>query len=600
MYKEFWTTVVEYGRLRLLAFICVITIFVSVLEALNIGLLIPLLESLSGSEGESTHWISSGVSTVFDALGIPVTLGSILLVLAVIVIVNAGFKYFRYIIGQRVRIDFIVWNRSTNMKKMMNADLEYFHHEKLGVLTDSLTTQAQAPGDSLYHIIEIVSAIGILSMYLLTAVLISPELTGIAAGMMFITFLAMQRYVSQAKTIGSERAIRENELQVSAVESFSGIHLIKSFLVGQLRWLDFNERSEKVADSARGLARNHSEMLVLQELILFALVAAIVYVGVSVFDLGIAVMVALLFTLYRLMPQVSLINNRRHGLAASLAAVQRVKEVIGEAVPPKIVSGDRELNYLTSGIEFDSVNFSYRDGGRVLERTSFVIEKGEMTAIVGTSGAGKSTIINLLLRHYDPVSGQIRIDGVDLKELEIDSWRKHIGLVSQDVFLFNDTVANNITMGRVGYSQEDVVDASKRAYADAFIQQLMNGYDTPIGDRGSNLSGGQRQRIALARAILTKPEILILDEATSSLDSESEQLIQEYITSIKGTCTMVVVAHRMSTIQGSDKIIVLQNGGKVEEGTWESLLVESELFGNYHRLQLGIVDEVATPPSAKG
>ena len=599
MYKDFWNSIVEYGRLRLLAFICGLTIFVSVLEALNIGLLIPLLETLSGSQGGSTHWISSGISDVFGTLGIPVTLGAILVVLAVIVVTNAVLKYIRYIMGQMVRIDFTVWNRSNNMKKLMNADLNYFHNEKLGVLTDSLTTQAQAPGDSLYHVTEIISAVGILLMYIVTAILISPELTGIAVGMMAITFLAMQSYISKAKAIGSARAIRENELQVSAVESLSGIHLIKSFMVGQLRWQDFYERSEKVADSARGLARNHSQMLVLQELILFALVAIIIYLGVSVLDLGIAVMVALLFTLYRLMPQVSLINNRRHGLAASLAAVQRVNEIIGEAVPPKVVSGERQFDSLNSEIEFHSVGFSYNGGGHVLNGTSFAIEQGKMTAIVGTSGAGKSTIINLLLRHYDPVEGQIKIDGVDLKEFDLDSWRKHIGLVNQDVFLFNDTIVNNITMGRSDYSYEEVVDASKKAYADQFIQQLPHGYQTAIGDRGSNLSVGQRQRIALARAILTKPNILILDEATSSLDSESEQLIQEYISSIKGTCTMVVVAHRMSTIRDSDKIVVLQEGGIVEEGNWESLLASSELFANYHRLQFGMLDEaVASSPTS--
>jgi len=597
MYREFWGIVVEYGRLRLLVFIIGITILVSVLEALNIGLLIPLLELLSDPNGESTHWISSGISNIFDSVGIPVTLGSVLIVLAVIVTVNAVFKYIRYIVGQHVRIDFIVWNRSSNMKKFLEADLEYFHRVKLGILTDSLTTQAQAPGDSLHHIIEIVSAVGILLMYLVTALLISPELTGIAVGMMVVTFLAVQWYVFQATTIGTQRAIRENELQVSAVESLSGIHVIKSFMIGQLRWQDFNERSEKIADSARGMARNHSQMLVLQELILFALVACIVYLGVTVLDLGIAVMVALLFTLYRLMPQVSLINNRRHGLAASLAAVQRVKEIIDEGVPPKVVSGERQFDALDSEIGFHSVGFSYNGGAHVLNGTGFAIEKGKMTAIVGMSGAGKTTIINLLLRHYDPVEGQIKIDGVDLKEFDLESWRLHIGLVSQDVFLFNDTVGNNIAMGRSDYSYEEIVDASKRAYADQFIQQLPHGYQTAIGDRGSNLSGGQRQRIALARAILTKPNILILDEATSSLDSESEQLVQEYISSIKGTCTLVVVAHRMSTIRSSDKILVLQEGGTIEEGNWESLLASSESFSNYHRLQFGMLYEAVDSSS---
>jgi ABC-type multidrug transport system fused ATPase/permease subunit len=195
--------------------------------------------------------------------------------------------------------------------------------------------------------------------------------------------------------------------------------------------------------------------------------------------------------------------------------------------------------------------------------------------------------VDLILRFYDPVQGSIEVDGVDLKDLDLTSWRRSIGVVSQDIYLFNETIAYNIGVGRTDANIEQIVEAAKQAYAHDFIQQLADGYETKIGDRGWNLSGGQRQRIALARAILKRPEILILDEATSSLDSESEQLIQDYMKEIRNSCTMIVVAHRTSTIQDADKIVVLLDGVIAEEGDWDTLSAGSGLLANYHRLQIG-------------
>ena len=191
----------------------------------------------------------------------------------------------------------------------------------------------------------------------------------------------------------------------------------------------------------------------------------------------------------------------------------------------------------------------------------------------------------MILRHYDPTSGQIQIDGTDLKDLDLQSWRQSIGVVSQDTFLFNTTVATNIGLGHPSTSMEQIVEAARRAQAHDFIENLPAGYETVVGDRGWNLSGGQRQRLSLARAILGEPQLLILDEATSSLDSESERLIQEYIQQAQGTFTMLVVAHRMSTIQNADKIVVLEDGKIVDQGNWETLMESSDVLANYQRLQ---------------
>jgi subfamily B ATP-binding cassette protein MsbA len=558
---------------------------VALLEGLNVGLLIPLLETLESSETDGSHWISRGIISIFGRLGLSVTLVTVLLILVAVVMLNAILKLAIYILSQRIRIDFVVWHRSNNMQKLLNADLSYFDKSRLGVMTDSLTMQSHHVGDSLHASIEIISNFGVLLAYLSMALLISPILTGICLVTMLFTFFSMQFFIARSRTIGTTQATRENELQVEAVETLSGVHVIKTFLIQRLRWLEFEDKAQMVGETAKARAKNQGAMLFVQELMLLFLVGVIVYVGVSVLDLGIAIMVALLFTMYRLMPRVSNINQQRSALAYGMAGISRVIKNVADSHPPTIISGPIPFPGLRTSISLDAASFYYDESAPVLHDVCFHLLKGEMTAIVGNSGAGKSTIVNLLLRHYDPSKGKILVDGVDLRELDLESWRSAIGLVSQDVFLFNDTVANNISLGRPGLSQTDIVYAAEQAYAHDFIQNLPKGYDTPIGDRGSNLSGGERQRLSLARAILKKPELLILDEATSSLDSLSEQLILDYIKSIKGVSTIIVVAHRLSTVKLADKILVLQDGTIAEEGNVEKLLAEEGVFAEYHRLQ---------------
>jgi ABC-type multidrug transport system fused ATPase/permease subunit len=293
----------------------------------------------------------------------------------------------------------------------------------------------------------------------------------------------------------------------------------------------------------------------------------------------------LLLILYRLAPRISGLNSRRQQLAVSLAALHRARTVLNEAASPSIVTGSSPFSTLSSGIELKNVSFSYDGEASVLQGASFTIHQGSMTAIAGVSGSGKTTIIDLILRLYDPVQGSVLVDGVDLKDLDLASWRQAVSVVSQDVFLFNDTIANNIALGHPEIPRDEITGAAAQAYAHDFIQSFPQGYETMIGDRGWNLSGGQRQRLALARAILRKPQVLVLDEATSALDSESERLVQECINRIRGTCTVVIVAHRMSTIQTADKIAVLENGRIIQEGNWDSLTADSGALTRFQELQ---------------
>jgi subfamily B ATP-binding cassette protein MsbA len=268
-----------------------------------------------------------------------------------------------------------------------------------------------------------------------------------------------------------------------------------------------------------------------------------------------------------------------------LAAARRIFAILD--TEPKITDAPDsvEVSYVREGVEFDSVCFSYDTSDYVLKDINFAVKKGQVVAIVGPSGAGKSTLVDLIPRFYDPTSGRVLVDGVDIRKIKMRSLRGLMGIVTQETILFNDTVRSNIAYGLEEIPSERVVEAAKAANAHDFISTLPEGYDTVIGDRGVRLSGGERQRIAIARAILKDPQILIFDEATSSLDSESEKLVQDAIQRLISQRTNFVIAHRLSTVTRADLILVMENGRIIERGRHEELLAAGNLYRKLYDMQ---------------
>jgi ATP-binding cassette subfamily B protein/subfamily B ATP-binding cassette protein MsbA len=268
----------------------------------------------------------------------------------------------------------------------------------------------------------------------------------------------------------------------------------------------------------------------------------------------------------------------------SLAGARRVAEVLDSKSEIEESPDAYDLSSVEGNVSFEHVSFDYINGEHVLKDISFTAKKGEMIAIVGPTGVGKTTIVSLLERFYDPLSGKITIDGHNLRDITIHSLRNNISLVLQDVFLFNGTIEENIAYGVDNYTREDVVAAAKASYADEFISKMPNGYDTVVGERGVRLSGGQKQRIAIARAVLRNTPILILDEATSSVDTETESNIQEAIEKLMGNRTIIVIAHRLTTVMKADNIIVLEKGSVVEQGTHKELFEKGGLYAKMCRI----------------
>jgi ATP-binding cassette, subfamily B, bacterial MsbA len=299
----------------------------------------------------------------------------------------------------------------------------------------------------------------------------------------------------------------------------------------------------------------------------------------------VASLLTFLFILVRLVPMIQDVNGTVAMLNSLHGSGENIKELLRTDNKTYFQNGTIAFPGLKQAIEFIGVDFSYEADRPILKNIRLSIERGQMTALVGASGAGKSTLADLIPRFYDPTFGLVTIDGVDLRELEIDSFRRKVAVVSQDTFIFNTSVRNNIAYGTEAATEAEIHQAAQLANALDFIKEMPEGFATTLGDRGIRLSGGQRQRIAIARALLRDPEILILDEATSALDSVSERLIQASLEKLAVGRTTIAIAHRLSTIARADKVVVLDKGQIVEQGKYNELLNQQGYLWKYHQMQ---------------
>jgi ABC-type multidrug transport system fused ATPase/permease subunit len=301
--------------------------------------------------------------------------------------------------------------------------------------------------------------------------------------------------------------------------------------------------------------------------------------------MSIATLTVFLFAYYRLSPRLSNLQANQSLVLSLVPSLRRVDEYTESATAHRERSGDTSLGQFSNAIELRDVSFSYDATHPVLHHVDLAIPCGESTAIVGPSGAGKTTVMDLIMGLLLPDSGDILVDGTALRDMRLSDWRSQIGYVPQDASFFHATVAENIAWGLADVSRDDVVGAAELADADEFIRCFPEGYDTIIGDRGMRMSGGQRQRLALARAIVRKPSILVLDEATSALDAESEEKVQRAVDRLSGSLTVLIVTHRLATVTGCSTIYVLIGGRLVESGSWDELLAKKGPFAGLVEMQ---------------
>ena len=498
-------------------------------------------------------------------------------------------KIFNVRLSSYLTTDIVRTIKERIFQKQLKADYQHFLDTKQGGLVYT-TTRATADVATLANsVAKILSEI--MLMVFLFVLLFSMNWKGailvvlIGIGYYFITQYLGTRVSYRTGVKRAETATNEN---VILNEVFNGIKQIKVFLT-QSDWV------KKFSKTLREYYYHYRKNMVWNEipayslwLLLFTLIAVMAVILRIQNPTGFAPLLPLFgtfaFAMLRLLPPVANFGSLRMNIMSALPNSELTYAALNKEFST-IKEGKRELKSFTQNIQLNRVSFTHKGRPITIKDVSITMAKGKTTAIVGSSGAGKTTIVDLLLRLFDCDQGEITVDGVNLKEYRLSSWLSRVGLVSQDTFVFHDTVKNNITFGSDGYSDEEVIQAAKNANAHDFILEFPGGYDTIVGERGMKLSGGQKQRIAIARAIIKKPEILILDEATSALDEISQALVQEAINRISRERTVIVVAHRLSTIIGADKIIVLDNGRVMEEGTHRELMAKRGVYWNLYKSQ---------------
>ena len=504
-------------------------------------------------------------------------------VVLVSVMLTNLFRYLSAIISARIRLDVVKYLRMDVYNKVSRMHLGFFSSERKGDLMSRITNDVQEVEVSVLNspksllrepatIIFYFIALFVISYKLTFFTLLILPLAGGALG--YIVKKLKKKAVQSQESLGRIVNILD--------ETLGGMRIIKAFNARDYIASKIDQETDYYRKVNLSYSYRRELGSPISEFLGIAIVTLILYIGGSlVLDdestLSASEFIAYLAIFSQIISPAKAFSQGLSAVQKGIASGERIFKIIDIQPSIRNAPDAKPIERFDESLEFDRVSFAY-DKEHVLKNINLKIEKGSSVALVGPSGGGKSTLADLIPRFYDPSAGEVKIDGQSIKAYDIDSVRALMGIVTQESILFNDTVFNNIAFGLENPDKEEVIRAAKIANAHDFIMELDEDYETNIGDRGMKLSGGQRQRISIARAVLKNPPILILDEATSALDSASEKLVQEALSNLMKNRTSVIIAHRLSTIQHADKIVVIQNGEIIEQGTHDELLAKGGMY----------------------
>ena len=563
-------------------------------NGVNTTLLVPILLQLVGQSIQfgSVPPLIQRLLSPFEAMPEQQRLILLLTAAIVTILLKNITSYINTLVNVSLRRGLLNQLRSKGFDMLFAVDIDFYNQYQVGDIIRQVNGETSRTAGAIINLIAIVNIVLNVSVFTVILLAISWPLTLISLGLVSVAVMANQIFISRAKALGKELTVRTKEFSVRLLETLNGIRLIRS--VATEDW----ERQRIIAlihahEKAEFRSQMNSAAIgPINEITSILVLICIVLIGRFLFrnDLeGLStILLVYLVALFRLLPFLGQLNQVRNGLANTAASVELIDDFLRWDNKPFMSQGHHPFQGLEQGITFKHLGFKYPGRSKtIIHDVNLTLPRGKTLALVGSSGSGKSTLINLLARFYDPVGGHILVDDRDLRELELGSFRRRVGLVSQDTFLFNDSVRNNIAYARMGATDSEIQQAAQRANALEFIEQLPQGWDTHIGDRGVMLSGGQRQRLAIARALLQDPDILLLDEATSALDTVSERLVQQALEELSRDRTVLVVAHRLSTIRNADQIAVMDQGRVVEVGTHGELLQRQGKYAQLWNLQFG-------------
>ena len=569
--RGFVRAIVRADR-RKLVWVTVVQVLASLGQGLGLLLLVPLLGVAGVGELESTSGLTDWWRRSLKGIGIPLTVPSVLTVYVVVVVAAALLGAYASVLLTRYRLEFVDGLRGQAYSAVAHAEWRHLIDLRRSDLVTSLTVNVTWVSTGVLALLNIAVAGFLITVQLAVAIRISPVTTAIAAATGVFLVAVMWPLVVRSRRLGSQLVERNRRILASVTGFLDGLKLIKAHGLEAGHLESFDESMARSRRSQIRFAQASAISTCVQLTVTVVALALLIDISLDQLHVDIAGLLVLALVFSRLVPQVTQLQRNLMQVAQAIPAFEDLQAVIqscGESAEP--AAGNPRRLGIGSGVAFLDVSFSYIAGRQVLQEVSFEIPFRQTIALVGPSGAGKTTIADLVVGLLAPTSGTVLIDGRCFGETDTIAWRRAVALVPQEPFLFNESLRANLMWAAPQATSADLQDALSTAAATEFVAGLPDGLDTIVGDRGIRLSGGERQRIALARAVLRQPELLVLDEATSSLDTESELAIRTAMTALHGQMTMLVIAHRLSTVRTADRIIVLDGGRVVEAGTWTDL-----------------------------
>lgn len=496
------------------------------------------------------------------------------------------FKYLVYRLQSTAGFEFVARERIALGDRLRNVPMGFFHDNSVGDITATVTTDLNFLENYSMHILDKVTT-GVLSMIVMAGCILAFDWR---IGLIFVagillSFPIYSHMQKKGKALSAKRQKIQSEAVAATLEYVQGISVVKSFNMCDKNLSDIEDAYESNAAASYGVERVFTPLNMTYSMVfrisacMIMLCAGILAVGGDLSFANLAVILIASFTIFNPIEVMGQMTTMIRTMDAALDRVERIKQA------KKIDENGRDIPLDSFDIGFEHVSFAYENGNPILKDVSFSIPQGSMTAIVGPSGGGKTTITRLIARFWDVQEGSITIGGHDVKEFTCDSLLKNMSMVFQNVYLFHDTIENNIKFGCPDATHEQVVEAAKKACCHDFISALPQGYDTVIGEGGSTLSGGEKQRISIARAMLKDAPIILLDEATASVDPENEVHLQQAISALVKNKTLIVIAHRLSTILDADQILVVDNGKIVEKGVHAELIQQKGIYQKFWNIR---------------
>lgn len=589
--REQFRALIRVGkyRPRLTVAIIIGGVFSALLEGVGLGFILPIVEIVQspGDPAQQADGIMLAFVSIYQFLEIPFTLGFVVVGVSAVLTLRWTLTFFVRWMRSALVVDYTRDIQQRSFDNALDARVQYFDQEGSDDILNAIVTQAEYAGRTIKIAINLFEQGFLALMYLVVALVIAPVLTVFA--LVFLGgFAVLFRYVIEpGYALGDKVAGANERVQQAAQAGTQGIRDTKMFgLKGELK-VDFIDAVDQWAGTSIVLRRNEQAISNFYNLLTAVSVFILIYLALTFANLSLGALGLFLFAMFRLGPKASMLNTHLYRIENNLPHLVRTQEFIDELERNTEPTADsKPVPEEVQTVTFDDIRFTYAgQDDEALQGISFEFEKGEFIGFVGHSGAGKSTLVSLLVRMYEPDSGEIRANGRSVHEMDIDEWRSRIAVVRQDPFIFNDTLRYNLTIGNRDVSKTKLDRVVRIAKVDEFFDELPAGYETQLGDDGVRLSGGQRQRVALARALLKDADVLVLDEATSDLDSNLEKQVQASIENMERDYTMMGIAHRLSTVKNADRIYSVDDGEIVETGQHTELIDRDGPYAELYKIQ---------------